>query len=146
MKASIVALMGISLVCGCVSSTTSGVERGVPYQLSDRETYTVRDYVSGEFYLPRAVRMHPMNASQRSDGTITVCGVADAIGQEGPGEAIGYRPYAGILVPERDAFAVTKLANNSLDDLAIQRYCESVGAPILFSEDVKRFKSLVYGG
>lgn len=135
------------LLAACVQPDKGpSISPGSPYKLSDAETYTVRDYVSSKFHLPRAVHMHPMSASRNADGVVTVCGLADAIGQEGPGEAIGYRPYTGILIPQNESFFVTKIANDALDDLAIQRLCKEIGAPIVYSDEVKRFMGKIKSG
>lgn len=115
------------------------IAAGDPIQLSSMQTYTVRDYVSSEFFLPRAVRMHPMSASQSVDGVITVCGLADAIGQEGPGDAMaGYRAYTGMLAPGRDDFIVTRLASSQLEQRAIVEICRQRGAPIIVPAEIQR--------
>lgn len=122
------------------------VEMGLPVQLTDRQTYTVRDAVSEKFYLPRAVRMHPMSASKSTDEIITVCGLADALGQEGPTDAaIGYRAYIGMLAPDRELFLVSGLARSGFEQKAIFDLCRHRGAPIVIPAEVKAFASLAAG-
>ena len=127
------------LVASCaVQEAAPPAGTGRPYTLSPQQTYTVRDYVSTKFYLPRAVHMHEMTASIEDNGIINVCGMADALGQEGPGEAIGYRAYVGFLAPDRDDFIVTKLADNAIDQKVIFELCRRRGAPIQMPPEAQR--------
>lgn len=115
------------------------IERGTPIVLTAEQAATVHDSVSTKFYLPRAVHMHPMSASRSSKGVVTVCGLADAIGQEGIGEMLGYRSYNGVLVPETSSFAVIKLANTELDQAVNFRFCRETGAPIIIPPEAAEF-------
>ena len=138
MKAYLKSLAAL-LLTGCATQNADpSSEAGIPYELSADQGYTVRDYVSSKFHLPRAVHMHEMTASRHNNGIVTVCGMADALGQEGPGEAIGYRAYTGFLAPDRDDFIVTKLASTPTEQRIVFEICRRDGAPIKIPQGAQR--------
>ncbi len=143
MKVFLCGIVMLMASCGVGSQEALQEVKSGPYELTPDQTYTVRDYVSSEFNLPRAVQMHEMTASRQENGIITVCGMADALGQEGPGDAIGYRAYTGMLVPDRDDFIVTKLASSPLDQKVIFEMCRRFGAPIKIPERAKKMMAAV---
>lgn len=135
---SIAAASLLVIAAGCATNQQKSiVELGRPITLTATQTYTVRDYVSSRFHLPRAVRMHQTSASVQDDGIITVCGIADAIGQEGPGEAIGFRAYTGMFVPGREDFVVLRLASTSFEQKAVFEICRQRGAPIVIPAEMQ---------
>ncbi|MGV1790224.1 hypothetical protein [Rhizobium sp. A37_96] len=88
---------------GCQSiDGADNLEKGIPYQLSAKETAAVEKGLREQLPYEGLLLFGPMAASKNSKGHVSVCGTITAMG--GYGGIANKRPYVGMMVNVKPLF------------------------------------------
>jgi hypothetical protein len=125
-------LLLATVLAGCQSiDGGDNLEKGVPYQLSAKETAAVEKGLRQQLPYEGVLIFGPMLASKNSKGNVSVCGTISSLG--GLSGVMDKRPYVGMMVnvPPLFGFVPIVIANeSSSSQSAVFLTCHREGIPI----------------
>jgi hypothetical protein len=121
-----------AVLAGCQSiDGGDNLEKGVPYQLSTKETTAVEKGLREQLPYEGLLFFGPMAASKNSKGHVSVCGTLTAMG--GYSGIMSKRPYVGMMVNVKPLFGFVPIViadDSATGQSAVILTCRRMGITI----------------